>query len=478
MAETFYTLPVINNRPAGIIKSYLIVDSSIGALTVPTKLRILNIDEIIERVDAEAGSTEIENVNITLAEDYDAYSEGFWYKILIENPSLSFDIMLTIMNGTDEEFVFRGSAYRLSSEISEMFLDNVSTPTKWVRGVKIQFVSSLIKFQNINIADLCTQIATHYVTMTAGNIIGLPTTGFASLKSVFASMVSLTFGSTYDESTIVNNGDFQVTSTPNFPPATWINWIDSYAYCGWFGSDIADTTNYSASFSNAWNLLKHICAEFGVIPRYWYGDINGLIDPTPTNNKHRITFNTRGKSGNVVTPSGKLMESTLIPETSKKAQRLRVWGAFPTDESWFYDGTLTYETTAETWRQFDKEIELDFDTSQTLYSSLFQSDGAGNCFSITDVQYWDYSTGAVVSVDNFARAVAQYYFARYSPKKLEYDRKYSSIKANNGSTDSQRWMQNLNQHSINDGLTARNVYATEIHKDLLNNTVQVFWIEQ
>ena len=110
---TQYSLPSILNRPCGQINCYLFVDSLIGVITIPSAVRILDLDPFIEKIDAEAGSTDIDNVLVTLAEDYSIYSEGFWYKLIVENPTAKVDFMFTIMNGSNEEFLYRGTVNRM-----------------------------------------------------------------------------------------------------------------------------------------------------------------------------------------------------------------------------------------------------------------------------------------------------------------------------------------------------------------------------
>ena len=102
---TQYTLPPILNQPCGQINCYLFLDSSFSALTMPSMVKFLDIGAIVEKVDSEAGTTDIENIDITLAEDYTTYAEGFFYKLIVENPTLNVDFMFTIINGSNEEFL-------------------------------------------------------------------------------------------------------------------------------------------------------------------------------------------------------------------------------------------------------------------------------------------------------------------------------------------------------------------------------------
>jgi hypothetical protein len=482
MSVTQYTLPPIYNRPVGVINSYLLFTQDFAPPTIPPVLRILNIGELIERIDVENGSTELENIDITFAEDYSTYPEGFWYKLIIENPSINFDVMLTLVNDANEEYYFRGTICRQNSSIPEMFLDNVNNPTKWVRGMKLQFTSLITYLQNVEIGDVCSLVATKFVSMVDTDFAGTPTYNFAKLRTIFASIYSIAFNSTYDESLILNNGDFQVTNPGAISPY-WMDWIEGYIISNWFYAANLPPLNapntYFSSYSTGWDLLKNLCAQFGVIPRYWYGNSSMYIDPVAANNKHHLTFNSRGRSGSLITPCGNILGSTIVPVSTKRVSRLQVTSLNANDPAWYYDGTL-HLYSPEDWRQFDKTISTDFVTLQTApYVALFQPLDSGHCYTANTIRYWNYSTGSYSTIGSFSEALASYLFYRYNfAGRIEINRTYGSILANNGLTNSQLWMQNLNQHSINDGITTRSFYSTEIHKDILNNTTQVCWVQQ
>ena len=652
-----YSLPSILNRPCGQINCYLFLDSQFATLMMPTAVKFLDIGAIVENVDAEAGTIDIENIDIALAEDYTTYSEGFWYKLIVENPTLNIDFMFTIINGSNEEFLYRGTVYRQGGEVPEYYLDNVSSPGSWVRGMKIQLVSSLLNMKSVTIADLCTAVQARFTSKVNKTVYaGATSYNFATVKTVIAAMMEMTFAGAYDESLIVDNGDFSI-SAPTMPSPSYVSWLEGWILYSWFyengvqnGVDIgypvyggwATTTQPFTYFSNmgsAWDLLVNFCMEFGVCPRYTFGNSSGLIDSTPSNNKHRITFNTRGKSGTVITPVGNVISSSINADTSRKAKRLRATLNFgsPPAQSFFFDGAMYGDITAQTWMQFDKEVAVDFDGFPDLpalsdrsgatvgnwigggnqsvtadadapddiggtpfgqalhfhssssgdfssnycqlpiadcpkwvvgqeytitfdadgaacsddswpvlnifiggvvvasfsvematagfsfnftptvavekiavylenggtggdvwvknivilqtgdvgvqtypYPFIYQDDGSGNVYAATDFKYWNYSTAATEIADNLPKAIALYYFERFGSllNRMEYSRTYTSLQANNGSSNSQMWMQNLNRTTINDGITIRNFYATEIHKDILKNQATVVWVEE
>ena len=387
------------------------------------------------------------------------------------------------------------------SEVPEFYLDKTSgTPGAWVRGMEIQLISSLASLQYPSIADLCAIALVHPQYLQ--NRVDFNAYPFVSLKTIFASMMELAFMGVYDESLVVDNGDFALSNATAFSGGQ-ISWINGYIMYSWLVSkgNLAPYTSWNQIFTyydnmqSPLDLLKHICAEFGVVPRYSFGNSSGLIDPVSANNKHRISFNTRGNSGNSITPVGNIIKSVENPQTSRNVQRLYVSQSLRQvfEDSFFWDGVL-YGTphlggNPDSWRQFDKTIQFDFVSLANLGSAvqpIFVVDPSITAvvggvtyvcaFPADLIYYWNYQSSYQSSDTYFGYALLQYYFYRYTGR-LEYDRIYGSLQANQSGSISQIYMQNLQQHSINDGITGRNFYATEIHKDVLKNQVEVIWIQ-
>ncbi len=587
MAVTSKSLPTIYNLACGTVKCYVYYDDSITGLVVPLTVRFLDIGEIVERVDAEGGTTDYENMEVTVAEDYTTYSEGFFYKLIIENPTFAVDFMFTIMNGTDEEFLFRGTVYRPGSNAPEMYLDNLSSaPSSWVRGMKMQLVTGLKTLQNVSMlyfstgpvtdisqqtnsitrvsgsfitdgwyiglkgstadsgsnngatftatnvtgsiitisetfnvqsaaqvgsctmtsfGDLCTEIVSHYTLLTRMTGLNSPVTdSFVTFRYVFASMIKLGYGESYDVTLVVDNSNdysvnvgqylFNGSGTTFVGDQPWISWLSAFIlHTQFHPTDAWNATNtYFYSFPNAWELLKHICIEFGVVPRYSYGTATGLIDPTPANNKHRIILNSRGLSGSSITMTGKVLISTLIPETSKKIRRLSVSDPVSQKVA-FYEG-IEFTGDVPGSLTFDKSIGMDFIGGEPnlVWEALWYRSnilGGDKAWVIIRAGFWNYSTkqfDVLVEVDTypvyrnktFIKATEKYYFNRFTDNRVEYERTYGSIKANNGASDSQRWLQTLNIHTIHDGITSRTFYATEVAKNIITNQARIVWVEQ
>jgi hypothetical protein len=485
--EVQYALPTIYNLPVGTVKAYLYLDYRYPAITVPAGVSFLDVGDLKESVDAQAGTTEIDNMKIKIAEDYTTYPEGFWYKLLYGYPvDYTVDIMFATVNGANEEFYFRGSVFRKNTYATEEYLNVLSaTPTDWVRGIELELMSALTTSKNISMGDLCTIIRAHFTQFIPLDYGATTTRNYATFKSVVAAIIELTYGVAYDESLVINNADdFQLKSTAF--GADWISWIDAlipytffYTYNQAPPPLVQSSGTYYDSYSNAWEMLAHICQSWGAVPKYSFGNTSGLIDATPANNKHRISFNSRGLSGNLITMDGGITESKICAETSRKAKRLLVNGIFQTATNiFFWDGLLYTQAVVDPWRQFEKTIQTDFlSGGATEYTQLFQDNGSGNCTHCAYVRYWNYYTGAYVEPNDYPTALCHYMFYRFSYSRIEYKRTYDSIKATKSGNSSQMWLQNLMQHTINDGVTERYFYSTEYSKSLKSNKADVVWIE-
>ena len=478
------TLPVINNNPAGVVECYLYHDSTITDLTYPTEVLFLAFGKLRESVDLKVGTTEYDNIDIDVKEDYTYHSEGFWHKLINGYPTLDFELMFTVQEGAGETFLFRGKIYRVNVEETEHYLDKtIGSPSVVVRGVKFKIVSSLLVLQNILISDLCTEVITHAIAGTIGAI----NTTCVTFRIVLASMIKLAFNVTYDDTLIVDNAtDMQVLANGEYASP-----LDQYIVINFFYPDgtggaitMANGTYYSR-FATAYDLLKHICQEWHLIPKFSFGGSTGLIT-NDSNDKPRLILENRGRSGSVITPTGKLIESTFTSDTPRKAKNINAVQSMDTSEGYYsYNGAVTYGSVPNY-----VQIDIDYQTDHSAQSNMIAGAGVyylnGSSFVIiVQVRYWNYNTKAYVvlttrtDANNFLIAAFNYLYNRFSISgRTQYTRLYGSIQSNDGSTTSQRWTKTLAQHSIHDGVISRDYYATEVEKDIFENKVQIIWVER
>jgi len=520
MALTIVKLQNIYNRPVGTIGCYLIHDSSITGLTYPAKVPILDLGGIKESVDSLGnGKTILDNVTVTLREDYSVYVEGFWHKLLTEYTGmdvngfpclLDFELMFTVFEDTDETFVFRGKIYRIECPEEEYYLDSVTSPSAVVRGVKLTLVSSLTSLQNVSIAQLQTEIYSHlelrtlYYDVPAGSGTYL-NVYMVSYKIIIASMLKLAMSETYTTSAIINNStDIQIKGASS----AYIDWLNGYVDANYFWTAGSGINTYPSGqmptpwydqFSNAYDLLVYICQGYGVVPRLSFGTSVGLIDATPSNNISRIILNSRGRSGgNQVAMTGKLLtpasssspiQATFMTDTQNKPRNFSVNCPFFEDGNllYSYNGLIGKNVIPQNYMSFDLGITVDFLTHAAYqFPTLFLHfvNEYNRYDTVLDVQYWNYKTGAYVIVtgisyiSNLAGAVFEYLYNRFTPWRCQFEREYGSLQVNNVTTTSQRNCRTLMRSVINDGVISRNTYASEVEKDLLNNKVRVLWIQE
>jgi hypothetical protein len=483
---TAYTLPTIYNTASGDIKVRLYVNEAIPALTVPTVCQFLNIGNQRESIDAEAGTTEFDNIEIDIAEDYTTYSQGFWHKLINEYPAYDFEMMFTIMEGTDETFLFRGKIYRVNIEETEHYLSSTTgTPTTAVRGLKFRLVSSLKVLEEVTVESLRAAVLTHGESGMSGTV--------RKMSSVFATMVHLAYGETYNENSIVDDStDIQlgmhIDGTTGYH-----SFLDAYHSSNYWSTDITTYPFcYLARFKTAYDLMLHLCSQFGCIPRYTFGDANGLIDnSTPANNIVRIVLNSRGRStGTAITMTGNVMSSTFRSGTARKSRRIKISCMdYTTTNTVWYENDELHElvTGPDPWVEFDISKEVDFFGSlltryPLVYLTVTGSLDDADWHAVMYGRYWDYSIGGYSYFNggtNFVgRVLARYLFARMGEGRVEYTRKYGSIKANNGTTNSQRNCKTLIRHAIHDGVSSRTFYATEVSKDMTKNEATIVWVQE
>ena len=513
--------------PSGGTGCTLTIPSVHGDITYPTKVPILDLGGIKESIDSLGnGKTILDNVDVTLKEDYSVHSEGFWHKMLTEFagtdvngfPSLlDFELMFTVFEGTDETFVFRGKIYRIESPEEEYYLDNITTPNVVVRGVKLRLVSSLTSLQNVSIEQLRVEINTHLELRTLASLIDGThwNVYMVSYKIILASMLKCATGEAYNVSNVVNNStDIQIQGTSELPlPYTYIDWLNGYLDANYlwpsgFGINTQSseqiTSSWYDTFSNAFDLLVHICQGWGVVPRYSFGTAAELIDANSANNTSRIVLNSRGSSGGTqVTMTGKLLtpasssspvQPTFTTDTQNKPRTFSVNNPAFADDAllYSYNGLIGHQEVPPIHMSFDMELNTDFKTSGVPYPQYYLHfiDESGNYYPVFECQYWNCKTSAYVIVtgdglsdptcylSNLAGALFEYFYNRFTPWRCQFEREYSSIKVNNGSTVSQRNCRTLIRHVINDGVSSRNVYGTEVEKDLLNGKVRILWVQE
>jgi hypothetical protein len=235
-------------------------------------------------------------------------------------------------------------------------------------------------------------------------------------------------------------------------------------------------------YPNAWELFKHLCSIWGVIPKFIYGSPAGLIDADPANNKPRIIFNTRGKSGTTIVPVGKERSSKITLDSSRKINSYSLTYKWSTGNYWFDGDILSTTASSEVWRSFERGGMIEFNTVLTNgISAIFYKTGS-SAVHISQTRFWNYESAAweVCSTggNNFAIAMISYLYYRFTNARMQYDKEYNDIKASDGSTSSQLHMTTLASITISDGIVSRDFYLTEVRKDIVSGRVKAVLVQE
>lgn len=535
-----YALADIDNQPAGTMKMTLIVDPSLPELTVPDTCKVLHIGTLTELIDIEPGVVDVQNLEIELAEDYSTYAMGFWYKVIQGYPTVPVQFKFILEEDGVDTFYFWGKVYREEVEWSEHYINTVGTEV--IRTVTLRLVSLVHALKDAAIDGAITEMLTHDVAAQwtpPGGLIGPYTSTVITLENVLASIASVAFDQSFSTAAIqVRSSDFvfQFSGESDLAPKdAYIVTKSFYALSafslnnelGYINGESSQTDNphlWATQFSNCYDLLAAIAANFGWVVRYYYGLTDGTYDAaTPSNNLHRLEFLTRGTTfATLITPEKGVKSSTLLSDSVVKESNIRVSDVHTTNviltggaanyrdqttgEAFSIrdaevsaaspqgpSGAFTYEfvtNPAPLHAEFDFEVSLQFIRSyattddivglcdyRTLWSE--KSGTPGDYIYMDTTKFWDYLTGAwSAAEESMETAVMKYYNRRFTSGRKLYERTYGSLKFTESGVTSHMIIRPFKRIEINDLITTVTYYATEIRKDFESNTTTVLWIQE
>jgi len=518
---TEYSLPDIENNPAGTMSVFMYLENDVSAPTIPDDVRITRIGMLEELVDVEPGVVDIESLEIEAAEDYSTYSEGFWYHVVETNPDtdIHFKFILT-EDGTDTVY-FYGRIKREDIEWPEHYL--ATDESSAVRTVRMRLVSMLDDLKTLSIEGTI-------VTVLANPIYaGLQQ---YSMQTIIAAILTGMTGQTYNTSYVhVRNSDIRFVdgSANTVYPINACNsggentesTVDSDVINkGYFFVDAADDNrlHWTYRYESAFDLLRAICLTFGWTCRYFYGQADGSY-AGDSSDKHRLELITRGQSGSTVTPEKGVQESTLLTDSSTRVMGVRVgdllesstlieyqtgpsvYAGDPTmNYAWQHAGAeslvapdasyaYTY-TVSPKYAEFDIDLDAEFIVNDVpgssgsigyyyKYRNLYRHDGAGGVTQLETAGFYDYIAGAWVDGEyTIQNALVKYYTRRFRSGRKTFTRKYGSLRFDDGSTTSHANIKPMAEITIDDGIVSETYYASEVRKDFTRNEVTVTWIQE
>lgn len=484
---TLYLLPTIE-IPAGTLRISLYSDDA--TLTVPSPPGLVNIGEIVERVNVEPGVIELEDVTLEYIDNHETYPQGFWQKWLTEdNP----EILIELAEGGSYTSIFRGYVTD-TAPISEELAIIGTTPDVIRRG-QFTATSMLAKLKNTTIGDSVggsTYISTVRVDHSE---VGLASSMlFCPILNFIAAMVEKGFAQSYDidDCIVVTNvawryrgESLDAVETGNL---TWDElWINTSVDTSlWFGA--LDST------TPIFDVLAQMCKGLGLVARYKFdsGNARHTIEMYESGwpRANEVTFDPAVPfSSDLYQQSPSMLKEGVVVSASKP-----FW-ASPYDSSFWVDSAGGYDEGDELPLSLNPDLALtvQFGNYDSVYpgqrDDLWYVDtGASNKeYHIDEIEfaYDDTPTYTSTSGEDFpmGEVLARFYFERFgdgieSPQPFqEYLRGYSTIKATESGTESVAYLQPFAKHSITGPEGTKTYIATEVRKDVLRDRSIVRWME-
>lgn len=495
-----YALPTIYYLPSGgALKCFLYVDSRVvdddPSFAVPSSVNILSISPTVERVDLSAGSVDLDSMEVSIAEDFTDYTAGFWYNLIEGYPEYSIQIMFILTENSVDTYYYRGTLFRENVVWEEKYINSGD----FIRSVKMQFVSPMLGLKSVS-----TTALVEYITVT--NAAEMLVEGvsdalnvqsnYVTIANVMKSMIELAAGVEYDEGQFISvQGDILLNATlfggdynPFFDGyiAAQVYEEGSYVNTGFFR-----TSNFDPFFPMAWikryencyQLFNDICASLGVIPHYYYGDVNGIYNGDATD-KHTVVVSPRSNRASTKITNTKIISSSMVSNSTIKDVNVLVKDVDATNY-WALNGIIQTGEVPQN-SNFDIEITQIFSAS-TAYAQqqiCFSYYGLTRRFGEADnTKYYNHNTSswvteAVTSANDLVRVLTSYLFYRFTKGRREYTREYGSLSFSNGTTSTHQNLKILARHDIVDGLSTTTYYATSVSKDIATNRATVIWIEE
>jgi hypothetical protein len=423
--------------------------------------------ESTESVDeSRPGVIEMANMDLSYIEDYSHYSAGFWKTVLAGKT----EIELRLNDGYGDDYFFWGRVVDNIDEDEQSLIPGAERRT----GV-FTCASKLTALNDVTIDDLRTEAEGHDIQ----NSILIY---FIKVRDIIASMLKLGMDQTFNTDDVeIEGDDFQ------YYGGSFIGLADVYVirdgqgttergYLSAAGILNAFGNVWRERFVNCFDLLGAMYFWFGAVPRYRYdmatsrhkiqmiGRFTGF--PTPITLEDPVS----SKLTTEVDPQVKVLTSSRTQTGSGY-----IYGAYYNNK-----GLVGRGDPPVTVRP-DLETSLDFITTQGVgpywYGERLFLDPMADPFAtgfVSHVRFWDVSTGAYSAIyQPSAEAHVRYWYSCFGPKASQYDRTYGSMKANDGTTNTQANLHVMSKTVIG----TRTYYAAKVTKRLGDGSATVQWVE-
>lgn len=483
-----YTLPDVT-LPSGTLSTTLY--SSVAGLTAPTFPSLLIPGVRSERVDTVAGAVDLAEMEFGFIEDYSVHSAGFWHTVL--NGTL--EIQLTLDDGSVYKHFFWGLVNPLLSTEDEVDLTSGSIVR---RSNSFKAVSVLTKMQSFAAITAITGLESDSSLNATGpyggtyGIMGTP-------QDLIAECVSLAFSQSFVTGNVIlpASHDIQFHITAN-DSTNYYDMSNSYILLEIFGGSGGIRSTLLSKYATAYDLMMAVCKTFGVFPVHYY-DTNS--------SQHQIQLVNRGRTFSsyatlpmpLAPPEGYskfypmgqnlLINQSLAMPSGLKGSNPHKYGAgYMLGSSWFAtDAPQLFSSDLDTQMLFGcyGGAFTDFDADNSHYEEMLWQlhDPVGGVYEaefFQRVRSWNYAAAAYGSDEQMSlQAMGEYLFFRlgnYTAKRA-YDRVYPGVAATiSGGTYHNNVKLGMTTQ-INDGVSTRNFFASDIQCDLMRDLMTIHWIE-
>ena len=449
------------------------------SLEVPSRIRIISIGKILERLDFTVGVNEIQNLETPIQEEYSTYSEGFWNKAINETIyEEDVQLKVTIEQGLGPKLIFWGIISRESSTFNEHYLSGSSH----LRSGTLVWVSLIYRLKETKTTELVTDVLSRDVS---GTYNGNPYF-FIKVKDIIASMISLTFGQSFSTNDVVIRNDLDIRYRKDAGGTSYHGFVDVWVITN-LGSFLSTSTKYWPDrFANCFDCLQYLLKNFGFVARWFYED-----------DRHKLELLTRGRSYSTLLTFGEReKESRVTAIHAVKPFNIRCKffqvDAY-TDQHWYVDGALgggfrpyddedpeKFEPPKFSDIHLDVEMDwiLSWDSEQGVTEHLYINPTGTTYERVTAIQFYDYSAQSMAELEKGTEALATYYFKRFNPNRRKFNRTYGKLLATESDVDSIEHLRLLKRTQFNDGLGSRTYYASELAMDFEENEVTIDWVEE
>lgn len=444
--------------------------SPVAGLTVPSFASLKFGSGLAEKVDPVAGVIEVEHWDFQYTEDYSVHANGFWYTLL-NGATLDIQVTLAYPTGGDLHF-FYGRAEKSAIVLEEKSLISGSVIRTGVIGCN----SFLTALKAVTLQQVYDDIETNVRYRVPNTINGSAPGGtgagyeFVTIPTIINSALALATGQGFSGDTNVLGSDDIEFSVDD---ATYYGIFDDlYVVRENLGSAVWQT-----QYGLAWDLVNALCRNVGFIPRLVYDVSAG---------RFFVRLLTRGRSYAANITLGVPETSIYYADTPALVSFIEADNDLTGKYYYVVDSDSGGVNEPPAWdpdmilkiNVGSYQVALPNNNGRSIYHSTGSEAGADLDMSYTlYTRWWNYEAAEWGTSGRTDIALSKYYGHRLGGGKRVYERTYRSIKGNDGSTESFEHVTLCRQTAIDDGVSSRNFYATEVEKNPRDNTLKVRWQE-